>query len=162
MRVNLYYFSGTGNSLFIAKTIKEGIIEENCLVTDVRNDMDIEVAILPIQKFVNVERINDQGDIVGIIYPTYFLDAPDVVKHFAEKLQINKGCYLFFYSSYGETLGNALHNMNTLFEPGQVRGNYEVVLPDNSVIFESKKDEIPRMLEAGEIVIRAHAKDIYH
>jgi ferredoxin len=162
MKVNLYYFSGTGNSLFIAKTIQEGIVEEHCHVTGARNDLDTSVAILPIQKFANGEAINDQSDWVGIIYPTYFLDAPDVVKHFAKRLQIRKGCYLFLYSSYGETLGNALHNMNQLFEHGQVRGNYEVVLPDNSIIFESKKDEIPKMLEAGEAIIRAHAKEIYH
>jgi len=162
MKVNLYYFSGTGNSLFIAKTIQEGILEERCAVTGIRNDMDIVVAILPIQKFANCKAINDQSDIVGIIYPTYFLDAPDVVKQFARKLTIRKGCYLFLYSSYGETLGNALHNMNRLFEPGQVRANYEVVLPDNSIIFESKKEEIPKMLEAGETIIRSHAREIYH
>lgn len=162
MKVNLYYFSGTGNSLFIAKTIQEGIVEEHSQVTGARNDTDANVTILPIQKFMTCETINDSSDWIGIIYPTYFLDAPDVVQQFAKKLQIRKDCYLFFYSSYGETLGNALHNMNKLFEPGQVRGNYEVVMPDNSIIFESRKDEIPRMLEAGEAIIRAHAKEIYN
>ena len=162
MKVNLYYFSGTGNSLFIAKTIQEGIVEEHCRVTGSRNDLETNVAILPIQKFTNCETIIDQSDRIGIIYPTYFLDAPDVVKQFAKRLQIREGCYLFLYSSYGETLGNALHNMNQIFEPGQVRGNYEVVLPDNSIIFESKKEEIPKMLEVGETIIRAHAKEVYH
>lgn len=162
MKVNLYYFSGTGNSLFIAKTIQEGIVKEHDLEKGVLEDVGPMVSILPIQKFGNLESIVDESDIVGIIYPTYFLDTPSVVKNFAKRLKIKKDCYLFFYANYGETLGNALHNMNQLFEPGQVGGNYEVALPDNSIIFETKKEKIPGMLESGEATIQAHAIDIYH
>ena len=155
MNVNLYYFSGTGNSLYIAKTIKEEIEKiEN-------KEVNIyKVAILPIQKYVNSENIQDSSDMVGIIYPTYFLDAPNVVKEFASRLELKQDCYLFLYANYGETLGNALHNMNKILTPSKVKGNYEVALPDNSIIFETKKEEIPKMLRTGEEIIKAQAKQI--
>ncbi len=163
MKANLYYFSGTGNSLFIAKTIKATMEQEHELhnLEEKNIEGDIEVRIIPIQKFNQSKEIQDQSDVIGIIYPTYFLDAPNVVKNFAKKLLVSKNSYLFLYASYGETLGNALHNMNKLFGDNQVVENYEVVLPDNSIIFESKKEEIPKMLEVGETIIREHAKEIY-
>lgn len=161
MNVNLYYFSGTGNSLFIAKTIRETILNEHSEAKNTSDVADITVNILPIQKFIHIAAINDQSDIIGIIYPTYFLDIPNVVKQFAKKLRIGTSSYLFFYANYGETLGNALYNMNQYFDLNQVGGNYEVALPDNSIIFETKKEKIAKMLEDGEHKIRIHAKEIY-
>ena len=181
MKANLYYFSGTGNSLYIAKKLKAKMENEanknkanNSQSDNSQSDNSKEdsnnhkqetiihdIKIIPIQKLINQEVVEDQSDIVGIIYPTYFLDAPNVVKQFAKKLQLQESCYLFLYANYGETLGNALHNMNQIFTKHKVNGNFEVALPDNSIIFETKKEEIPKMLEHAEHTIKEQAKEIY-
>lgn len=159
MKATLYYFSGTGNSLYIAKKLKEEMERESDKnnVNSSQSDNSKEdsnnhkqetiihdIKIIPIQKLINQEVVEDQSDIVGIIYPTYFLDAPNVVKQFAKKLQLQESCYLFLYANYGETLGNALHNMNQIFTKHKVNGNFEVALPDNSIIFETKKKKYQR------------------
>ena len=176
MKATLYYFSGTGNSLYIAKKLKEEMEREsdknnvNSSQSDNSKEdknnhnqetLITEIEIVPIQKVIKREVVLDQSDLVGIVYPTYFLDAPNVVKQFAKKLQLKKTCYLFLYANYGETLGNALYNMNQIFASHSVSGNYEVALPDNSIIFETKKEEIPKMLEAAEHTIKEQAKEIY-
>ena len=152
MKVTLYYFSGTGNSLFIARTIKAEMEKEEAQGRVVR--------IIAIQSLLDEAVIEDQSDIIGIIYPTYFLDAPEVVKGFARRLQTPKDSYLFLYANYGDILGNALHTMNRILEKNGVNGNYEVALPDNSIVYETKKEKIPDMLETAEQIIKGHAKEI--
>ena len=152
MKVNLYYFSGTGNSLCIAKTIKAEMEKEEAQGRVVR--------IIAIQSLPDETIIEDKSDIIGIIYPTYFLDAPEVVKGFARRLQTPEDSYLFLYANYGDILGNALHSMNRILEKNGVNGNYEVALPDNSIIFEKKKEKIPEMLETAEQIIKGHAREI--
>ena len=161
MKASFYYFSGTGNSLYISKKLKEEMEQEAGKNNQGLEGESLEISIVPIQKVIKHKSIEDQSDMVGIIYPTYFLDTPNVVKEFAKKLRLNENCYLFLYANYGETLGNALYNLNQIFTKQRLLANYEVVLPDNSIIFETKKSAIPKMLESAEKTIKEHAKEIY-
>lgn len=121
-----------------------------------------EVTIVPIQNITPSKEIVDSSDIIGIIYPTYFLDAPDIVKDFAESLNVQKDTYLFLYANYGGTLGNALYNLDQILGTSQVKAHYEVALPDNSIVFATKKEKIPTMLTDGEKIVDRHANEIYH
>ena len=71
--VAVYYFSGTGNSLYVAKELHKRIPESN---------------IIPIVSLVNKDVIEANAEAVGFIFPIYFTAVPEVVKNFIEKLNL--------------------------------------------------------------------------
>lgn len=144
MNAILYYFTGTGNSLSIAKTIASTLT--NTMLT-------------PINQMEYSDPIQPNADIVGIIYPTYFLDIPEPVKNFMKHLHITNGTYFFLYANYGATLGNALYNAYELCNRtgNMVGATFEVALPDNSIIFPTAPMEQSIMLKEGFTKTKKHA-----
>jgi ferredoxin len=80
----IFYFTSTGNSLYVAKEIQKRIGGE----------------IISIPKALKEGRLEFSGDNIGIIYPCYELYAPSIVREFIEKSNI-KGKYIFSIMSYG-------------------------------------------------------------
>ncbi|RDU21889.1 EFR1 family ferrodoxin [Anaerosacchariphilus polymeriproducens] len=145
MSATLYYFTGTGNSLFITKTIAAQLED---------------TTLIPINQVKLSKEIFVDTDIVGVIYPTYFLEAPDVVKEFAKRLKVSPKSHLFLYSNYGAMSGNSLYNLYEVFKENGavVSAAYEVALPDNSIIFPTKPEDQEKMLVEGKMKIEKDAK----
>ena len=81
----VYCYSGTGNSLFAAAKIAEGI---NARVLSM----------------VNAETICDEN-VIGFVFPTYFLGLPKTVERFVEELVITKkDPYIFAVTTYGDAV----------------------------------------------------------
>ncbi len=77
----IFCFSGTGNSLYAAKKIAEGIGAE----------------VLPMRDH---GEIND--DLIGFVFPVYFWGLPLTVDRFLDNIRItNKSAYVFAVASYG-------------------------------------------------------------
>ena len=74
MKTIIYYFSGTGNSLKVAK--------------DIATQLD-DTEIIQICKG-NMEINNTISNKIGIIFPVYVSGMPLLVKEFIEKLKIPK------------------------------------------------------------------------
>lgn len=129
----LFYFTGTGNSLSIAKGIQEKIPNTH---------------LIPMKSYEIPPTISSETQRIGIIYPTYFLDAPEHVLNYIRQLEIPSGVYVFLYTNYGASKGNALYNPYRILEKNGVTvdATFEVALPDNSIIFPTKEDIIPAML----------------
>ena len=81
----VYYFSGTGNSLVLAKLVAERL----------------GGALIPIASVIDREKIEPAADVIGITFPVYYADAPNIVRRFAEKLANTEGKYIFAISNYG-------------------------------------------------------------
>ncbi len=145
MSATLYYFTGTGNTLFIAKTIAKGLTD---------------VSLIGINQLDECKEVITNSDIVGIIYPIYFLDAPEPVYDFIPKLKTKDNSYLFLYANYGEHLGNGLYNpYQALQNKGiTVNGAFDVALPDNSIIFPTDPENQAHMLQVGKDIINQHTK----
>ncbi|MDO4787460.1 MAG: EFR1 family ferrodoxin, partial [Fretibacterium sp.] len=67
----IYYFSGTGNSYWTARTMATAL----------------EARFLSIMAFADVSEVVPEGDRIGIVCPTYMRDIPWVVKGFLLKLR---------------------------------------------------------------------------
>lgn len=78
--VELYWFSGTGNSLHIAQEIQKRIPE---------------VTLIPIIKFLAEDEIKTNAEVVGIIFPLYLTTIPKPVDEFFKKLDISSAKYAF-------------------------------------------------------------------
>jgi len=94
----VFYFSGTGNSLYAAKRISKEL--GNCEIMSMAKPFD-SVKLY---------------DSVGFIYPTYYFGMPKKVIEFVENLKPNnkKDTYYYSITTYGGFAGNAVNQMYEL------------------------------------------------
>jgi flavodoxin len=87
----VFYFSGTGNSLKVAKTIA--------------NELE-NTEIISMAKPGNYS-LKKQYDTIGFIYPTYFWGLPKKVIEFVSNLDFgnNKNAYYYAIATYGGECG---------------------------------------------------------
>jgi len=71
----IYYFSGTGNNIAVAKGLCENI-----------PDMEMR----PITELIEDKVINEKYDLVGFTVPSYFSHIPPIVTDCIKKLQFTE------------------------------------------------------------------------
>lgn len=86
MATVLYWFSGTGNSLYAARTIAA--------------DLD-DCELIPIAGLSDRERVSSEHEAVGLVFPMYYEGLPNLVRAFAGKLETNSDQYLFAMVTFG-------------------------------------------------------------
>ncbi len=91
MKSAIYYFSGTGNSLVVARDIASKISECD---------------VIPISKAINggIEKV----DSLGIVFPVYMWGPPLIIKEFVKKLRPQNAKYFFAVTTYGGFPANTL------------------------------------------------------
>ena len=121
MKAKIFYFSGTGNSLFISKEISKTL-----------NDCPI----ISIPKIKNEKEIIINEDIIGIIYPVYCQTIPENIKKFIEKLDFESNPYIFSIATNNGAPGRANDDLDrALKKIGQhLDLGYSIVMPGNSII----------------------------
>ena len=85
-KVEIYYFSGTGNSLHVARELQRRIPEAN---------------LIPIVSLLDKEVIEIHGDTVGFVFPTYLSSVPVPVRKFLRKLDFKSTPYVFAITTRG-------------------------------------------------------------
>ncbi|MBI9012195.1 MAG: EFR1 family ferrodoxin [Clostridiales bacterium] len=94
----IYYFTGTGNSLYIAQSIKK--------YTDDTELVSI-VDIMSTEESTLVE-----GDRVGFVFPVYFARLPVVVQKFMESVNEIQANYIYSIIVGGGLFGSVLDEFN--------------------------------------------------
>lgn len=143
----ILYFSGTGNSLQVAK--------------DISSNLD-NVELCAIASLKDKEEINIKSKTVGIIFPVYYARLLLIVEKIVSKLKINKDTYVFAVVTYGgapaEVLGKldkALQNGGSTLNSGfllHVPGNNIFAynpssLKRQSKIFEREKTKVKKIAD---------------
>lgn len=127
MVIEIYYFSGTGNSLYIARELAK----------------KLDAKLIPIASVIKKDKIRLNADKIGIIFPVYINEPPVIVKKFIEKLENLENKYIFAVSTYGgagensvRELGNRIHKKG-----GKLKGCFGVQMPQNAWLkgWENKK-----------------------
>lgn len=118
MKANIYYFSGTGNSLFVAKEIAK----------------KLDGQIIPIGSFLKTKEIKTDALVIGIVFPVYYCELPVIVKEFAKKLIDIKKKYIFSVATYGGAASVSLKNLKNIIKlkGGRIYASYGLHLPQNS------------------------------
>ncbi|HMK53454.1 MAG TPA: EFR1 family ferrodoxin [Methanobacteriaceae archaeon] len=80
MDTEIYYFSGTGNSLHVAKELQKRIPDTK---------------IIPIVSLLNKEVIETKSGSVGFIFPIHLAMSPAPVRKFLEKIDLKSTEYIF-------------------------------------------------------------------
>jgi len=124
MKIKIYYFSGTGNSLAVSKD----------LASKLRNDL-FEVDIIPIASIVQETIITPNSDVLGIVFPTYTYDVPPIVSKFIDKLNL-KGEYIFAVATYFRKEGNVLFNLSKQLKKNgySLSSGFRLKMPGNFIV----------------------------
>lgn len=137
----IFYFTGTGNSLFAAnRLIKDGEKLINIADAISRNEFEYNVS---------------EGENVGLVFPVYFYTVPSIVKEFVSKLNLNGANYVYAVITCGGGIGQSGVVLKKLFEKRSIHLNYvtALLMPDNSMLFY----QIPTA-EAGKEVLTSAQK----
>jgi len=84
----IFYFSGTGNSLHIARELQSRIPETR---------------LIPIVGLRGEEKITPTSPAVGFVFPQYASMAPRIVEQFIQKMELDTVQYLFAVATRGRT-----------------------------------------------------------
>jgi len=120
MKTIIYYFTGTGNSLAVAKKIAAAL--KDCEQVPIASLVDTPGRIVP------------AADRVGIVCPVYDAGIPVIVKDFAERLDISAIPYTFGIVTLGGTGVSALHQLNKILMQGcrkKIDASFAVKMPGN-------------------------------
>ena len=114
----ILYFSGTGNSLAIARKIAEAI-----------NDQ-----VLPLTEAVQQDLTNEQR--IGLVFPTYDFNLPPAMPEMVSRLNISPKSYVFTVVTCGSMVGNCIWVLRRLLrEKGiELAYSHKVSVPDNSAL----------------------------
>ena len=149
MATTIYYFSGTGNSLYLTRQLATKI--GNCQIKSMANPP-------PIQP------VGGPEENMGFVFPVYYRGLPRIVKQFAEKLNIRPGTYCFAVANYGGSKQGTLAVLNeTLNSKGtQLSYTEGIKLPGNYILkFDvPSTDETHKILEEADGIIEAAANAI--
>ncbi len=118
MPATVFYFSGTGNSYTIAKGIAAGLKGRLVSMTSVINEEDITA----------------DGDTIGIVFPVYYTDVPNIVRVLIPKLKGLQSKYLFAVCNFGGGAGSSIKTVKELVREngGELSAAYGVHMPQNA------------------------------
>lgn len=123
----IFYFSGTGNSLYAAKSIAQHNKEELVSIASAVNS----------GKEVFEYSLGD-NETVGFVYPVYAWGPPIMVSDFIEKLKLNnlKDNYIFSVVTCGDNIGNTMKVLNRCLEKKglKLHSGFSVRMPNNYII----------------------------
>ncbi len=100
MSTEIYYFSGTGNSLHVAKELRKRIPETR---------------LIPLISLLNRDVIETKGDTVGFVFPIHFVTLPMILKKLIKKMDLKSAQYIFAVATrYGTPCGTAFSKIEKI------------------------------------------------
>ena len=80
MSTEIYYFSGTGNSLHVARELQKRMPETK---------------LIPMVSLLNEDVIETKGETIGFVFPIYVSSLPVPVRRFLKKIDLKPTQYIF-------------------------------------------------------------------
>lgn len=124
MKTVIYWFSGTGNSLSIAKALHEAI-EDSKLIPIARAVKSVPEA--------GSGELSRAAERIGLVFPVYGWGPPRLVARFVRKLNAAPGAYIFAVVTYAGNKGDALMILRRMLrERGlDLAAGWGVRMPEN-------------------------------
>lgn len=141
----IIYFSGTGNSLSVAKNLAAALDE----------------SIMHINTALKLKNLTDKR--IGFVYPTYNYDMPRAVQEDIGKLSIGAESYVFGVVTHGGNPGNCLHTLKTLVAQSGSSLSYgaEILMPVSSrIAYGGEATQIEELVEKQKDAVEKCVQDI--
>ena len=148
MSNKIFYFSGTGNSLAVARELAKELGE---------------TAVIPISEAIKGD-ISLNAERIGIVFPVYMFGLPLMVAEFVKKLKCPTQAYVFAVATYGGLLAATLIQMKKLLARNNITlaAGFNIIMPSNYIpLYDIEPDEKlsknlekakAKMLEIAEII----------
>ena len=142
----IYYFSGTGNSKWVAEELA-------------RRTGDEVQSIAALQKDGSVSVYANCGSRIGVVFPIYAWGAPLIVERFCKSLTMMEGVYAYAVCTCGDEAGLAMKRLKKMLA---FRAAWSVAMPNNYVIgFDLDTPELEaKKVEAASLKLEGVAKSI--
>lgn len=131
----IFYYSATGNTEWMAKTIAEGLGDRAVDLTGVSPE----------------DYSFGEGDLLGICFPVFACTAPPNVSEFARRLKPN-GAYVFAVCDYSNYTGHTLQNFSR--DVLALDSGFGLLMPDNTSVlgktYDNEETTIEKMRTAPE------------
>ncbi len=101
MRKELFYFSGTGNTLHVARELKKRLPE---------------LTLLPIIHCLRSNLFQTHSETVGFAFPNFCMTIPIPVHDFLQQADLRSATYIFAVCTRGGSPSKAFEFMNTLLK----------------------------------------------
>ncbi|AMJ41487.1 EFR1 family ferrodoxin [Anaerotignum propionicum] len=116
----IFCFSGTGNSLAVAR--------------DIANHIG-NTKIVLIADLMNEEFIDLPYESIGIICPAYFSSLPPIIEQFVKKLNFSDAGYVYAVITAGALHGNSFNRLSSIIAErgGCLNAGYPMQMPGNYI-----------------------------
>lgn len=127
----IFYLSGTGNSLYAAKTIAKTM--DGCRIEGITGYLKNSYEV--------------QDEVIGVVCPVHCMGLPPIVETFLRKAKILPQ-YAFAVVTMGAMAGQTLGQIKDVLAERDIRLSYgaQLALPDNSIAFSTPPAKQPKML----------------
>lgn len=109
----IFYFSGTGNSLFVAKELLKGIPNSK---------------ITPIAACMAHKYFKSDAETIGIIFPVHALTIPIVVNLFLRKIEMRNAKYIFSVATREGTVFRGFKKIENMLRAKRKKLNAQFVI----------------------------------
>ncbi|MFX1566881.1 MAG: EFR1 family ferrodoxin [Promethearchaeota archaeon] len=110
MNTAIYYFSGTGNSLFVARELQKHIPDSKLIpIAAILNGLSDEIND-------NIETVTD---IIGFVFPCHGLTIPIPIKQFLKHLDPSSSKYIFAVVTRGGSVFHGFSAINKILNKKQ-------------------------------------------
>ncbi|MHC1784852.1 MAG: EFR1 family ferrodoxin [Anaerolineaceae bacterium] len=130
MTANIYFFSGSGNSVLAAKKLANNLHGQ----------------VFSISKLMGQEKINPGVDVIGIVFPAYYANMggsglPLIVGRFVQKLQNLEGKYIFAVCTHSGDPYVTIYNLQKMIRMrgGELKAGFTIKMGLPYPAFEKMK-----------------------
>ena len=119
-KTEIYYFSGTGNSLFVARSLSE----------------KLGGTLIPIVPLLKKDIVETNAEVIGLVFPIYDFKAPSIIQSFAKRFSKLDAKYVFAVATYGFMPMKAMKKLEKSIQSsgGKLSGGFVVSMPNNGII----------------------------
>lgn len=113
----IYYFSGTGNSQWVAEQLA-GLTDDAAVdIPSLTGDGPAAVHVA-------------KGGVIGVVFPIYAWAAPAAVVRFLKGVAVQQGAFAYAVCTCGDEAGNAMRKLRKVFPYASA---YSLTMPNNYI-----------------------------
>jgi ferredoxin len=135
--MKVFYFTGSGNSLAVAKQFGEPINIATCTQREYADES------------------------IGIVFPVYCYDIPLIVRDFLHRVKLDSP-YIWTIGTCGSSVGYSFYTIDALLKKQGAKLSYsqKIIMPDSCIAFKTPSPEKEQMLAAEQDTVAAFKADI--
>ena len=132
MKTTIYYFTGSGNSLAIARKVAAGLEEAELVAIAKVFDQEMQVS----------------SRRIGFVFPVYAYGLPRMVREFVQKIEMPAGAYIFGIASNCGIPGTTLRQLDRVLrkQGNRLQAGFSVLDERSSLINDPDNDAIQKLM----------------